>query len=202
MTLISIHAPAWGATNEHHAVCGERVISIHAPAWGATSCPSRSQCGRQFQSTHPHGVRRHVWADRNRGTPYFNPRTRMGCDPSGGHPACGSANFNPRTRMGCDLPVVSYERGALVISIHAPAWGATSLHGLILPPWSNFNPRTRMGCDVPGICGCQERHNFNPRTRMGCDLLWYGTEAEALDFNPRTRMGCDLSVVFCFAQLI
>ena len=55
---ISIHAPAWGATLDRvvHAVV-ER-ISIHAPAWGATS-------------------RIHADNDRRKN---FNPRARVGRD--------------------------------------------------------------------------------------------------------------------------
>ena len=77
---ISIHAPGWGATDArwretgdtlfqsthpggvrpaHRPICQmSRLISIHAPGWGATdfSVPF----GRSF--------------------PYFNPRTRVGCD--------------------------------------------------------------------------------------------------------------------------
>ena len=33
---ISIHAPAWGATNLDSDATAIRAISIHAPAWGAT----------------------------------------------------------------------------------------------------------------------------------------------------------------------
>ena len=101
----------------------------------------------KFQSTHPHGVRLPrplfnslIWS--------FNPRTRMGCDqrpvsndgngefqsthPHGVRQSCRRfncagrhASFNPRTRMGCDveLPGVNL---AQIVSIHAPAWGATS----------------------------------------------------------------------------
>jgi len=55
----------------------------------------------------------------------FNPRTRMGCDIT----ASGSQNkqpgFNPRTRMGCDQKL-GFKRGSILVSIHAPAWGATN----------------------------------------------------------------------------
>ena len=34
--LISIHAPAWGATDEYEPIARKIGISIHAPAWGAT----------------------------------------------------------------------------------------------------------------------------------------------------------------------
>ena len=34
-----------------------------------------------------------------------------------------------------------------MVSIHAPAWGATSLVNHRFPPAHRFNPRTRVGCD-------------------------------------------------------
>ena len=76
----------------------------------------------------------------------FNPRTRVGCDTSN---RCGKASglfqsthpcgvrqsiesvkayyqsFNPRTRVGCDKRGLLYLIG-LVVSIHAPVWGATA----------------------------------------------------------------------------
>ena len=33
---VSIHAPAWGATNDFPEVKAFLQVSIHAPAWGAT----------------------------------------------------------------------------------------------------------------------------------------------------------------------
>ena len=56
----------------------------------------------------------------------------MGCDPVADSIAIDFEYFNPRTRMGCDeQPVVGFP-GVLTISIHAPAWGATST-GLMVP---------------------------------------------------------------------
>src|SRR5690554_715808 len=34
---VSIHAPAWGATNPQSRCSSHSAVSIHAPAWGATS---------------------------------------------------------------------------------------------------------------------------------------------------------------------
>ena len=99
---ISIHAPAWGATRDNQSVVGREGISIHAPAWGATRPCFWSPRIAAFQSTHPRGVRRsafqspsarlifqstHPRGVRHTGCPagvdvrYFNPRTRVGCDP-------------------------------------------------------------------------------------------------------------------------
>ena len=56
---------------------------------------------QEFQSTHPHGVRQARYA-----TPH------------------AAESFNPRTRMGCDASVLVICLMS-VVSIHAPAWGAT-----------------------------------------------------------------------------
>ena len=80
----------------------EQVVSIHAPTRGATSLLFSLDVETEFQSTHPHGVRR-------------------GRACNGHHPE----RFNPRTHTGCD------HRGRLLIavhqhvSIHAPTRGAT-----------------------------------------------------------------------------
>ena len=125
------------------------AVSIHAPAWGATC----SICGSSippvmFQSTHPRGVRRHSGC--HGACPgCFNPRTRVGCDGQcwswrawasrfqSTHPrgvrlvgqamSCKWAKgFNPRTRVGCDQNPFPGISPLPLVSIHAPAWGATS----------------------------------------------------------------------------
>ena len=55
--LVSIHAPAWGATRRVHAHGGRRPVSIHAPAWGATSSLRLVPGISMFQSTRPRGAR-------------------------------------------------------------------------------------------------------------------------------------------------
>ena len=60
----------------------------------------------------------------------------------------GGLGFNPRTRVGCDLNIAGVLLYTGPVSIHAPAWGATS-SGLdsIMIMQDCFNPRTRVGCD-------------------------------------------------------
>ena len=55
---VSIHAPAWGATQLDGQALLPLAVSIHAPAWGATS--------HHFRRVDPCAG--------------FNPRTRVGCD--------------------------------------------------------------------------------------------------------------------------
>ncbi len=72
-----------------------------------------------------------------------------------------------------------------MISIHAPARGATRL-------------RRRSGRDI---------RNFNPRSREGSDAFWLAIETPIENFNPRSREGSDsnftqnsISVLFHFYQ--
>ena len=56
--IISIHAPAWGATYSTCFLPVSISISIHAPAWGATSIRGTlNEREGVFQSTLPHGER-------------------------------------------------------------------------------------------------------------------------------------------------
>ena len=57
--LVSIHAPAWGATYRLFETAGRSKVSIHAPAWGATGFKSNTSLYKTC----------------------FNPRPRMGGDP-------------------------------------------------------------------------------------------------------------------------
>src|SRR5690606_40895656 len=57
--IVSIHAPAWGATADRCSGSLSRYVSIHAPAWGATPGTGKAT-GLEllFQSTRPRGARR------------------------------------------------------------------------------------------------------------------------------------------------
>ena len=58
LRMISIHAPAWGATLSSLPPILDDKISIHAPAWGATLALLVHAFFRKFQSTRPRGARR------------------------------------------------------------------------------------------------------------------------------------------------
>ncbi len=100
------------------------MVSIHAPAWGAT-LPDRCQCDRlQFQSTLPHGERRVAITTIQFFFLSFNPRSRMGSDWTTGLVVIqemfqSTLPHGERHRWhpsGCST---------CLVSIHAPAWGAT-----------------------------------------------------------------------------
>ena len=125
--LISIHAPAWGATRLILQWFVDEMISIHAPAWGATHLAGnnsdsvldfnpRSRMGSDitrrkslftqlvFQSTLPHGERRKSQACRMQ-----------------------RQIFQSTLPHGERLMELVNEYHSYPISIHAPAWGATSI---------------------------------------------------------------------------
>ncbi len=129
MTAVSIHAPAWGATHTLCRCSRPCCVSIHAPAWGATDQPTPRRGRPRFQFTHPHGVRRLCLATRLRS------RRFQFTHPHGVRRFAGVLQvfiigFNSRTRMGCDKSHIVRELG-FHVSIHAPAWGATKHVGFL-----------------------------------------------------------------------
>ena len=190
----------------------------------------------EFQSTHPRGVRPGGLGGFGVGSPVSIHAPAWGATLSHTGPGHRPGCFNPRTRVGCDTPGKTYTfeqclfqsthpRGVRPspsyppcakswVSIHAPAWGATSRRFASGTGSASFNPRTRVGCDsIPAAHRCAAVC-FNPRTRVGCDItsctsrsavrLFQSTHPRGVRhqsrdpfvgqparFNPRTRVGCD-----------
>ena len=97
----------------------------------------------------------------------FNPRARVGRDNAtvDGHGAVRC--FNPRARVGRDNPALAPLLAELV-SIRAPAWGATALAPLLedLKAFQSARPRgARRSCSTFGLGA----RGFNPRARVGRD---------------------------------
>ena len=112
-------------------VAGNNLISIHAPARGATSMAAMgTTLGNGFQSTLPRGER--LVKPCCLKYPFnFNPRSREGSDAEKRRGNCmAKVNFNPRSREGSDMPELRLTCGKK-ISIHAPARGATRRYTLI-----------------------------------------------------------------------
>ena len=167
-------------------------------------------CG-MFQSTLPRGERPRISRGRNRLILFQSTLPRgerlVKCDSKGHYDS-----FNPRSRVGSDLLSVFSWPPAPVVSIHAPAWGATagflflsvsdsvSIHA---PAWgatTTYRSSSRTTC-------------FNPRSRVGSDThtdrdkpmqqvsihapAWGATRKRIHDipirtgFNPRSRVGSD-----------
>ena len=102
-----------------------------------------------FQSTRPRGARRRVCIDADRYMPFQSTRPR------------GARRF-----------VDIQNTNIAIVSIHAPAWGATC--GLCQAPatWAGFNPRARVGRDACNGARRPGSRRFNPRARVGRDPVF------------------------------
>ena len=217
-------------------------VSIHAPAWGATQCNSAAHTPPLFQFTPPRGGRRK--------TEYTSSPTRwfQFTPPRGGRPAQCCCTL-PGKDVSIHAPAWGATRtGArcaswIIVSIHAPAWGATPLAAPLAPRilmfqftpprggrppnrykicWRGcFNSRPRVGGDCPHCenevlmdwvsihapawgatwpgkeSGLTDK-GFNSRPRVGGDPGRYPADAEADCFNSRPRVGGDINaLLFC-----
>ncbi len=123
--VVSIHAPARGATLEIAATRRWREVSIHAPARGATIARSRPTI-RVVVSIHApaRGATRAQIACVLIVCGFY-PRSRAGSDRSREAFACAAECFYPRSRAGSDRWLLADRRDCSPVSIHAPARGAT-----------------------------------------------------------------------------
>ena len=169
------------------------LVSIHAPAWGATfwGC-KKPRCIPWFQSTHSRGVRLRVLvraysiqpfqSTHPRGVrqecviPYispidgFNPRTRVGCDSMASYRPSMIFLFQSTHPRGVRpmRQATSDKEDAMFQSTHPRGvrHAVTSASGLV-SAFQSTHPR-----------GVRHQHSqqqapqqggFNPRTRVGCD---------------------------------
>ena len=146
--LVSIHAPAWGATDMLFWWDAEQRVSIHAPAWGATKA-------------------RPLFAIVIAG---FNPRTRVGCDRPCGGRSSARRRFQSTHPRGVRRDMARQPGDWLTVSIHAPAWGAT------LPPTtanriSRFQSTHPRGVRRPGAGNAGAAHEFQSTHPRGVRLF-------------------------------
>ena len=145
---ISIHAPAKGAT--HHAFRDLKLkrISIHAPAKGATILRTKDPLCVEFQSTLPRRERHIIF---------------VSC-PS-------SLHFNSRSREGSDGIQQHVTLTRSIISIHAPAKGATRI---FTTSWKRATFQFTLPRRERRVLCCQRRWEsyFNSRSREGSDRFF------------------------------
>ena len=80
------------------------------------------------------------------------------------------------------------------VSIHAPTWGATRGGLPQYRRFSCFNPRTHMGCDVRNACANLSESVFQSTHPHGVRRQSSKALRFRFGFNPRTHMGCDLTL--------
>ncbi len=184
--IVSIHAPARGATRALPVGFDLELVSIHAPAWGATceqfrhgaNCFNpRARAGRDDDA-------RRIWRVRS-----FNPRARMGRDAYAGTGHGCALWFQSTRPHGArrDLLSVLHSRE---VSIHAPAWGATSVHIEINRLHVSIHAPARGATRRDRPLATLIARSFNPRARAGRDATAARRRPRPC-FNPRARMGRD-----------
>ncbi len=167
---VSIHAHTRGATPR---CCGRRSIQIrfnpraregrdadadripgHARRFNPRAREGRDSANAwhyvylfEFQSTRPRGARPSRRCAR-RSNPAFQSTRPRGARRAGLRPRPRARrSFNPRAREGRDAPAFTYRLLRAMVSIHAPARGATLRRPRGLPSLGRFNPRAREGRD-------------------------------------------------------
>ena len=142
-----------------------------------------------FQFTRPRGARRKEWLPA-RSRERFNSRARVGRD-SRFHsfPYFDLVSIHApawgATSFGLDY------RGLANVSIHAPAWGATSILRVRSMSFISFNSRARVGRDLrreATSCGEIAFQFTRPR---GARPLHGGLVSHPRRFNSRARVGRD-----------
>ena len=188
---ISIHAPAWGATVNAHSPRSPSRISIHAPAWGATNTGATAKA---------------LTLD-------FNPRTRMGCDKLAHHKTYLTKVFQSTHPHGVRHAGGGACHMGLLISIHAPAWGATFQRLRSASTFPGFQSTHPHGVRLIKICFISSSPKISIHApAWGATVWWINTtrpiifqsthphgvrlmdaagSSMDINFNPRTRMGCD-----------
>ena len=146
-------------------------VSIHAPTRGATLQTAAFTRLKEFQSTHPLGVRRV-------------------CDGCGQ----GYAGFNPRTHSGCDISCPRVN-GRLQRFQSTHPLGVRRLLPLSAVGWRWFQSTHPLGVRLSAERYAEVELCFNPRTHSGCDRICSMTTLNLTSFNPRTHSGCDYYVL-------
>ena len=144
--MVSIHAPARGATYLDRLPIHHHGVSIHAPRGVRQSALGAYEKVYQFQFTHPRGVRpgRNPAAIKVIMFQFTHPR---------GVRLRHQSRWSHRCRVSIHAPARGATRGASGtaaqdrVSIHAPARGATRSYSFLGCWRSSFNSRTREGCD-------------------------------------------------------
>ena len=142
-------------------------VSIHAPTWGATAKAGELLPVYWFQSTHPHGVR-----------------------PAKVGELLPVYWFQSTHPHGVRLDLLNNWYQQQVVSIHAPAWGATflCLSTLMVRLFQSTHPH---GVRQEGRIVEVHENMFQSTHPHGVRPILENYRRRYDGFNPRTRMGCD-----------
>ena len=147
------------------------IVSIHAPARGATDAFEFDGADAEgFQSTRPRGARPRRRYGGAPPRPRFNPRAREGRD------FVDARELDVRDVVSIHAPArgatAAHDRVEVVfrVSIHAPARGATQADDSIDRTYQQFQSTRPRGARLSPVGGHMIEQGFNPRAREGRDL--------------------------------
>ena len=126
-------------------------VSIHAPAGGATYVPRTLVAKWKFQSTRPRGARHGGGALPGKKNGFQSTRPR-GARHSHTKKGTKQVWFQSTRPRGARQVMTSLMTSLMVVSIHAPAGGATMVQKSVSRIRHCFNPRARGGRDR-GLAG-------------------------------------------------
>ena len=123
---VSIHAPAWGATWRKGKYKFLDLVSIHAPAWGATPSLAASVCVARS----------------------FNPRARVGRDAEMADDLTDTRKFQSTRPRGARLGCCWQQRVSAVFQSTRPRGARPRKNHENSTISKGFNPRARVGRDT------------------------------------------------------
>ena len=178
----------------------QMYISIHAPARGATLSPVLVRAKDIFQSTLPQGERRE-FLEVPEGGELFQSTLPQGERPRINHSNLCYMIISIHAPARGATTFLLRTRRYFIISIHAPARGATQLQELRQDLIDYFNPRSRKGSDGSRKRDIEKAIKFQSTLPQGerptatlLMLTWS-------DFNPRSRKGSDSAYRTTSSQL-
>ena len=185
--MVSIHAPAWGATPDVFNRSTRFIMFQSTRPRGARQFGALDVGVHEvFQSTRPRGARRFLLQRRYILAGSFNPRARVGRDPGidcSGIKVIGFQSTRPR---GARRQTLAFGKVASAVSIHAPAWGATFRYVFPLCNLGQFQSTRPRGARREIGGAFQGAPGFNPRARVGRDATRTG-ERPVLVWFQSTR---------------
>jgi len=165
---VSIHAPAWGATAANASMITSSGFQSTRPRGARRSPPPICERTAGFQSTRPRGARLFLLGEEIQYRKFQSTRPR-GARRVRKSRRIGAMMFQSTRPRGARLDVVMILSTSQQVSIHAPAWGATTDgKKVLLFKW--FQSTRPRGARPIGYLRKKKMRSFNPRARVGRDL--------------------------------
>ena len=89
----------------------------------------------------------------------------------------------------------------MIVSIHAPLWGATSVTPLVMEALARFNPRALVGRDFLAHHIAKVHRKFQSTRPCGARRSLLHNGAISRRFNPRALVGRDFGTIILIIHI-